>query len=116
MDAADSAQVDGDGLQAVALGSAAAAKDALVGVVGVDDLRHAVRGPAPWCDDLRAPAVAARQLPPTIAPYSRVELLCLDEPVYLQLDKRGAKLLFQVLTEREEKTAVALASIGSFSG
>jgi len=35
---------------------------------------------------------------------------------YLQLDKRGAKLLFQVLTEREEKTAVALASIGSFSG
>jgi len=32
------------------------------------------------------------------------------------LDKRGAELLFQVLTEREEKTAVAIASNDSFSG
>jgi len=33
-----------------------------------------------------------------------------------ELDKRGAELLFQVLTEREEKTAVAIASNDSFSG
>jgi DNA replication protein DnaC len=35
----------------------------------------------------------------------------------MELDKRGAELLFQVLTEREEKTAaVAIASNDSFSG
>ena len=34
----------------------------------------------------------------------------------MELDKRGAELLFQVLTEREEKTAVAIASSDSFSG
>jgi len=28
----------------------------------------------------------------------------------VQLDSRGAELLFQVLTEREEKASVALAS------
>ena len=56
------------------------------------------------------------QLSRTIARYGRVELLCLDELGYLGLDKRGAELLFQVLTEREEKTAVAIASNDSFSG
>ena len=34
----------------------------------------------------------------------------------MELDKRGAELLFQGLTEREEKTAVAVASNDSFSG
>ena len=34
----------------------------------------------------------------------------------MQLDRRGAELLFQVLTEREEKTAVAIATNDSFSG
>ncbi len=34
----------------------------------------------------------------------------------MELDKRGAELLFQVLTEREEKTAVAIARNDSFSG
>ena len=35
---------------------------------------------------------------------------------YLELDRRGAKLLFQVLTEREENNSVAIASNESFSG
>jgi hypothetical protein len=35
---------------------------------------------------------------------------------YMELDKRGAELLFQVLTEREEKNSVAIASNDSFSG
>ncbi len=61
-------------------------------------------------------AADERQLSRTIARYGRVELLCLDELGYLGLDKRGAELLFQVLTEREEKTAVAIASNDSFSG
>jgi hypothetical protein len=35
---------------------------------------------------------------------------------HLQLDRRGAELLFQVLTEREEKNSVAIASNESFAG
>ncbi|WP_436763023.1 ATP-binding protein [Streptosporangium sp. V21-05] len=46
----------------------------------------------------------------TIARYRRVDLLCIDELGYMELDKRGADLLFQVLTEREEKASVAIAS------
>ncbi len=34
----------------------------------------------------------------------------------MELDRRGAELLFQVLTEREEQNAVAIASNDSFSG
>ncbi|MDQ0913111.1 DNA replication protein DnaC [Streptomyces canus] len=35
---------------------------------------------------------------------------------HMELDRRGAELLFQVLTEREEKNSVAIASNESFSG
>ncbi len=42
--------------------------------------------------------------------------LCLDESGYLGLDRRGAELLFQVLTEREERSAIAVASNEPFSG
>ena len=52
----------------------------------------------------------------TIARYGRVDLLCIDELGYMALDRRGAELLFQVLTEREEKNSVAIASNESFSG
>ncbi|MFG1966233.1 IS21-like element helper ATPase IstB [Nonomuraea sp. NPDC049028] len=52
----------------------------------------------------------------TIARYSRYELLCIDELGYMELDKRGAQLLFQVLTEREETASVAIASNDSFGG
>src|SRR5882757_7069581 len=52
----------------------------------------------------------------TIARYGRVDLLCIDELGYMELDKRGAELLFQVLTEREGKNSVAIASNESFSG
>lgn len=34
----------------------------------------------------------------------------------MELDRRGAELLFQVLTEREEKNSVPIASNESFSG
>ena len=57
-----------------------------------------------------------RALTKVIARYGRIDLLCLDELGYLQLDRRGAELLFQVLTEREEKTAIAIASNEPFSG
>jgi DNA replication protein DnaC len=57
-----------------------------------------------------------RQLTKTIARYGRVDLLCLDELGYLALDRRGAELLFQVLTEREERASVAIATNEPFSG
>ncbi|MFI1177265.1 IS21-like element helper ATPase IstB [Streptomyces melanogenes] len=50
----------------------------------------------------------------TIARYGRVDLLCIDELGYMELDRHGAELLFQVLTEREEKSSVAIASNESF--
>jgi DNA replication protein DnaC len=52
----------------------------------------------------------------TIARYGRVDLLCIDELGYMELDRRGAEMLFQVLTEREETASVAIASNESFSG
>ena len=39
----------------------------------------------------------------------------LDEFGYVHLDPRGAELLFQVLTEREERASVAVASNAPFS-
>jgi len=61
-------------------------------------------------------AADEKQLSKTIARYGRVDLLCLDELGFLELDRKGAELLFQVLTEREEKSAVAIASNEPFSG
>jgi DNA replication protein DnaC len=63
-----------------------------------------------------AEAADDKQLSRTIARYGRVDLLCLDELGYMELDRRGAELLFQVLTEREEKSAIAIASNEPFSG
>lgn len=45
-----------------------------------------------------------------------MDLLCIDELGYMELDRRGAELLFQVLTEREETNAIASASNQPFSG
>jgi hypothetical protein len=57
-----------------------------------------------------------KQLSKTIARYGRVDPLCLDELGDMELDRCGAELLFQVLTEREERAAIAIASNGPFSG
>jgi DNA replication protein DnaC len=57
-----------------------------------------------------------KQLTKTIARYGRVDMLAIDELGYMELDRRGAELLFQVLTEREEKASVAIASNESFGG
>lgn len=50
-----------------------------------------------------------------VARYGRLDLLCLDELCYVHLDPKGAELLFQVITEREERASVAVASNASFS-
>src|SRR5438874_5908578 len=56
-----------------------------------------------------------RHLSKTIPRYGRVDLLCLHELGSLELDRRGAELLFQVFTEREEKASIAIASNAAFS-
>ena len=60
-------------------------------------------------------AAGERILSRAVARYGRYDLLCLDELGYLHLDSRGAELLFQVLTEREEKASIAVASNAPFS-
>jgi hypothetical protein len=42
-----------------------------------------------------------KQLTKLINRYRRVDLILVDELGYPQLDRRGAELLFQVLTERD---------------
>ena len=62
-----------------------------------------------------AEAADERRLSRLVGRYSRLELLCLDELGYVKLDARGSELLFQILTEREEKASVAVASNLPFS-
>ncbi len=62
-----------------------------------------------------AEAADDRRLSRLVARYGRLDLLCLDELGYVQLDARGSELLFQILTEREEKSSVALATNLPFS-
>jgi DNA replication protein DnaC len=57
-----------------------------------------------------AEAADERRLSRIVARYGRLDLLCLDELAFIQLDARGSEPLFQILTEREEKASVALAS------
>lgn len=46
----------------------------------------------------------------TIARCGHVHLLRIDDLGYMELDHRGAELLFQVLSEHEEKNRVAIAA------
>jgi DNA replication protein DnaC len=62
-----------------------------------------------------AEAADDRMLGKVIARYGRIDLLCLDELGYIELDRHGAELLFQVFTEREEKSSIAVASNAAFS-
>ena len=60
-------------------------------------------------------AADERVLSRVVARYGRLDLLCLDELGYVQIDPRGAELLFQIITEREERASIALASNLPFS-
>lgn len=62
-----------------------------------------------------AEAADERTLSRVVARYGRLDLLCLDELAYVHLDPRGAELLFQVITEREERASIAVASNAPFS-
>jgi DNA replication protein DnaC len=56
-----------------------------------------------------------RALSRVVGRYGRLDLLCLDELGYVQIDPRGAELLFQIITEREERASIALATNLPFS-
>jgi DNA replication protein DnaC len=56
-----------------------------------------------------------RVLSRVVARSGRLDLLLLDELGYVQIDPRGAELLFQIITEREERASIALASNLPFS-
>ncbi len=62
-----------------------------------------------------AEAADSRQLSRVVARYGRMDLLLLDELGYVRLDPRGAELLFQIITERDEKASIGLATNLPFS-
>jgi DNA replication protein DnaC len=62
-----------------------------------------------------AEAADQKRLSRLVTRYGRVDLLLLDELGYVQLDTRGAELMFQILTEREERSSVATATNLPFS-
>jgi len=56
-------------------------------------------------------AADERRVRRLIARYGRLDLLLVDELGYAKLDSRSAELLlFQTLTERDEKSSVGVAS------
>ena len=56
-----------------------------------------------------------RVLSRVVGRYGRLDLLLLDELGYVQIDPRGAELLFQIITEREERASIAIATNLPFS-
>jgi DNA replication protein DnaC len=56
-----------------------------------------------------------RALSRVVGRYGRLDLLCLEELGYVQIDPRGAELLFQIITEREERASIAIGTNLPFS-
>jgi DNA replication protein DnaC len=62
-----------------------------------------------------AEAADDRVLSRVVGRYGRLDLLLLDELGYVQIDPRGAELLFQVITEREERASIGIGTNLPFS-
>lgn len=62
-----------------------------------------------------AEAASQRALSRVVGRYGRLDLLLLDELGYVQIDRHGAELLFQIITEREERASIAIATNLPFS-
>jgi DNA replication protein DnaC len=56
-----------------------------------------------------------KRLSRLVGRYASLDLLILDEVGYVSLDPRGAELLFQIITAREERASIACASNAPFS-
>jgi DNA replication protein DnaC len=62
-----------------------------------------------------AEAADNRQLSRVVGRYGRIDVLLLDELGYVRIDPRGAELLFQIITEREERASIAIGTNLPFS-
>jgi DNA replication protein DnaC len=60
-------------------------------------------------------AADERVLSRVVGRFGRLDLVLLDELGYVQIDPRGAELLFQIITEREERASIAIATNLPFS-
>jgi DNA replication protein DnaC len=60
-------------------------------------------------------AADERVLSRVVARYGRLDLLLLDELGYVHIDPRDAELLFQIITEREEKASIGIGTNLPFS-
>jgi DNA replication protein DnaC len=60
-------------------------------------------------------AADGRMLSRVVSRYGRLDLLLLDELGYIKIDARGAELLFQIITEREERASIGIATNLPFS-
>lgn len=102
----------------VALGDPGTGKTHLLIGLGVAACEEGMRVRYVTCASLvneLAEAADERVLSRVVGRYGRFDLLLVDELGYVHLDPRGAELLFQVLTEREERSSVAVASNAPFS-
>lgn len=65
----------------------------------------------PWGGRLTpAPVGALGRLHPALESYRKPSVLVLDELGYLPIDKTGADLLFQILSQRYEQSATVITS------
>ena len=60
-------------------------------------------------------AADERMLSRVVARYARLDLLLCDELGYVKVDPRGAELLFQIITARDERASIGLATNLPFS-
>jgi DNA replication protein DnaC len=102
----------------VLLGDSGTGKTHLLIGLGLAACEHGRRVRYTTCAQLVNELVEAadeRRLSRTFGRHGRIELLCLDELGYVGLDARGAELLFQIITERDERASIATARNLPFS-
>jgi len=102
----------------VLLGDSGTGKTHLLIALGVAACEQGKRVRYTTCANLVneiAEAADERKLSRIVARYSRLDLLLLDEWGYVTIDPKGSELLFQVITDRDERASIAIASNLPFS-
>ena len=102
----------------VALGDSGTGKTHLLIALGLTACEQGRRVRYTTCAGLVNELVEAaddRVLSRVVARYARLDLLLLDELGYVHIDPRGAELLFQIITAREERASIGIATNLPFS-